>query len=83
MGFNDLVRSMFQGYKEAKDARDPYTELEKAWCLYQVDELDLLTDKAKTKGQYNIILDHLYKWDSTRVDYYKEIENKIIDRMWK
>ena len=83
MGFNDLLRSVFQGYKEAKDSRDPYDVLDKAWYLYQVDELDHLTLQANKKDQYDVILDHLYKWDATRVDYYKDIENKIIDRMWK
>jgi hypothetical protein len=82
MGFNDLVRSVFQGYKEVKESRDPYEVLDKAWYLYQVDDLNHLTDGAKKKDQYNVILDHLYKWDATRVDYYKDIEHKIIDRMW-
>jgi hypothetical protein len=82
MGFNDLVRSMFAGYKEVKDKRDPYKELDKAWYLYEVKDLRTMADKAKTESQLNYVLDHLYKWDATRVDPYKEIENKIIDRMW-
>lgn len=82
MGFNNLIQSMFAGYKEYKDSRDPYDVLEKAWYLYEVKDLRDLTNKAKKDDQYNTILDHLYKWDATRVDPYKEIENKIIDRMW-
>jgi hypothetical protein len=82
VGFNDLVWSMFQGYKEVKDKRDPYKELEKAWYLYEVKDLRDLTNKANKEEQYNVILDHLYKWDATTEDYYKAIENKIIDRMW-
>jgi hypothetical protein len=39
MGFNDLVWSMFQGYKAEKDKRDPYKELEKSWYLYEVKDL--------------------------------------------
>jgi hypothetical protein len=82
MGFNDLVWSMFQGYKAEKDKRDPYKELEKSWYLYEVKDLKDLTNKARKDEQYNTILDHLYKWDATRVDPYKEIENKIIEEMW-
>jgi hypothetical protein len=73
---------MFDGYKEVKDNRDPYKELEKAWYLYEVKDLRELTNKAKHDSQYNTILDHLYKWDATRVEPYKDIEYKIIDRMW-
>lgn len=82
MGFNDLVHSIFQGVKAAKESRDPYKELEKAWYLYEVNDLEYLTDKAKKDDHYNAVLDHMYKWDATRVGYYKDIENKIIDRMW-
>lgn len=82
MGFNDLLRSMFDGYREVKQNRDPYKELEKAWYLYEVKDLRDLTYKAKKDSQYNAILDHLYKWDATRVDYYSDIERNIIERMW-
>ena len=81
MGFNDFVWSVFQGVKEAKE-KDPYRQLEKSWWLYDVSELRELTENACTKEQHNVVLDHLYKWDATRVDVYKDIENKIIDRMW-
>lgn len=83
MSFNNLVWSMFQGYKEVKEKRDPYKELEKAWYLYEVKDLRKLIQGAKNDTQLNHVLDHLYKWDSTRVDPYKELENKIIDRMWE
>jgi hypothetical protein len=82
MGFNDLVWSMFQGYKSVKESRNPYEELDKAWYLYEVKDLRKLIKDAKNDTQLNHVLDHLYKWDSTRVDPYKELENKIIDRMW-
>jgi hypothetical protein len=82
MGFNDLVQSMFAGYKEYKDNRDPYDVLDKAWYLYEVKDLRELTHKAKNDKQLNSVLDHLYKWDATRVDPYKAIEDKIIERMW-
>jgi hypothetical protein len=79
---NGFVWSIFQGYKEVKDKRDPYKELEKSWYLYEVKDLKELANKAKHDSQLNTVLDHLYKWDATRVDPYKDIENKIIDRMW-
>lgn len=82
VGFNDLVHSIFQGVKAAKESRDPYEELEKAWYLYEVKDLRYLTDKANKDDQYNTVLDHLYKWDATRVEPYKAIEDKIIERMW-
>lgn len=83
MGFNDLVRSVFDGYRAAKESRNPYKELDKSWYLYEVKDLRELTEQAKKKDDLNSVLDHLYKWDATRVDPYKDIENKIIDRMWK
>jgi hypothetical protein len=73
---------MFQGYKEVKESRDPYEVLEKAWQLYDIDTLNELTNRAKKPDQYNIILDHMYQYDATRVNYYKDIERKIIERMW-
>lgn len=82
MGFNDFVWSMFQGVKAHRESKDPYQELDKAWGLYEVEDLRELAEKARTKEHHNVVLDHLYKWDATRVDVYKDIENKIIDRMW-
>jgi hypothetical protein len=83
VGLNDIVWSMFQGYKAVKDKRSPYEELDKAWYLYEVKDLKQLVQGAKNDTQLNSVLDHLYKWDATRVDPYKDIENKIIDRMWE
>ncbi|MBT2696328.1 hypothetical protein J7E79_02615 [Bacillus sp. ISL-40] len=83
MRFNDIVRSVFEGYKEAKDQRDPFGELEKAWCLYGVDDLNGLLGFAKTKEQHELILDHMYQFDATRVGYYKNIETKIINHYWE
>lgn len=85
MGFNDLVRSIFQGAAEARrDTFYPrkFREMESS-LLFGVDELEDMLNHAKKKDDYNAILDHMYRFDATRVDYYKEIENKIIDRMWK
>jgi hypothetical protein len=82
---NDFVWSIFQGYKEVKDSRDPYEELAKAPLLYEVDDLNKLTNQAKTREQYETILDHIYKFGAAeqgQFGYFKRIENKIIDKMW-
>ena len=84
MGFNDFLRSCFQGAAEARrDTFYPrkFREMESSF-LFGVDELEDMLNHAKNKDQYNTILDHMYRFDATRVDYYKDIENKIIDRMW-
>lgn len=93
MGFNTFVWSIFQGYKEAKDHNldRRYQDLNRTWdcwigeattALYDVADLTDLVEQAKTDAHYNAILDHLYRHDATRVDYYKDIERKIIERMW-
>ena len=93
MGINDIVRSMFDGYKEARDSNTDrrFDQLNKpnAWIkdsympLLEVDDLDELLKEAKTKEQYNAILDHMYRHDATRVKPYKQIENKIIKHFWE
>ena len=50
--------------------------------LLEVADLNDLLEHAQTPDDLNEILDHLYRHDATRVDPYKKIENKIIDRMW-
>ncbi|MDF2854240.1 MAG: hypothetical protein K0Q87_91 [Neobacillus sp.] len=80
---NDIVWSMFQGYKDVKNERDPYKELEKVGFLYDVADLRVLSNQAKTKEQHESILDHMYKFDATRVDYYSNIEKKIIQLYWE
>ena len=84
MGFNDLVRSVFAGATEARKENyypRKFREMETSF-LFGVDELEDMLAHAKSKDQCNLILDHMYRFDATRVDYYKDIENKIIDRMW-
>lgn len=83
MGFNDLLWSVFQGYKEAKDQRDPFKVLENSWKLYEIDDLNDLYKQAKSKEHHNLILDHMYHYDATRVGYYKTIERKIINYYWE
>lgn len=75
---------MFDGYKSAKEAAyDPFEELKNSWRLFEIDDLNTLCNKAKTKEQHNLILDHMYKYDATRVGYYKRIEKKIINHYWE
>lgn len=84
LGFNSIVKAIFDGYQEAKKYNyNPYNELEKSHRLFEVAELNDLCDKAKTKKQHEQILDHMYRFDATRVDYFKQIEKKIIDRYWE
>jgi hypothetical protein len=84
---------MFAGYKAAKDSNVDKKFKELNWemdCwigttstyLFGVDDLTDMLNQANKKEHYNAILDHMYRFDATRVDYYKDIENKIIDRMW-
>lgn len=80
---NDFVWSIFQGIKEAKDSRDPFHELERSHLLYEIDELNQLCNVAKTKEQHETILDHMYRFDATRVGYYERIERKIIHHYWE
>lgn len=93
-GLNGIVRAMFDGYKEAK-SDDLDAEFEKlnwsmdCWIgdattgLYDVSELKALLARAKTKEHYEAILEHMYRHDATRVGYYKNIENQIINKMWE
>jgi hypothetical protein len=83
LGFNGFVKAIFDGYREAKAYnQNPFNNLEKSYLL-DVADLNELCDKAKTKGQHEAILDHMYRFDATRVDYYKRIEKKIINRYWE
>jgi hypothetical protein len=84
IGFNSFVKSIFNGYREAKHYNhNPYNELGKSYLLADVDDLNDLCNKAKTKEQHESILDHMYRFDATRVDYYKRIEKKIINHYWE
>jgi hypothetical protein len=84
LGFNGFVKAIFDGYREAKAYNhNPYNDLEKSHLLFDVADLNELCDKAKTKRQHETILDHMYRFDATKVDYYKRIEKKIIDCYWE
>lgn len=93
-GLNGFVSSMFAGYKEAKKDNldkefDDLNWSMDCWIgttntgLYDVADLRELLNKAQTKEHYEAILEHMYRHDATRVGYYKNIENQIIDKMWE
>lgn len=87
MGFNDMLRSIFQGVAEAKQETyypRKFREMEMS-RLFEVDELEDMLQHAKTKDDLNLILDHMYRFDACELGeygYYKKIERKIIERLW-
>jgi predicted TIM-barrel fold metal-dependent hydrolase len=88
LSLNDIVRSIFDGVREAKqDSLYPrkFMELEKTNLLFDVDDLEDMLDHAEDKEDYESILDHMYRFDATdgELGYYKGIEKKIIDRYWE
>lgn len=98
MGFNDfngMIGSVFAGAKEARkdNYEKKFADLNKTWNhwpfgssstpLVGVDELTDLMNHAKTKEQYEAILDHMYRHDATRVKPYKKIEDNIIKHFWE
>lgn len=84
LGFNGFIKAIFDGYRDAKAYNhNPFNELEKTPLLFDVADLNTLYGKAKTKEQHEAILDHMYRFDATRVDYYKRIEKKIINQYWE
>lgn len=94
MSMNDIIRSMFAGYKEAKkeNVDKEYSDLnwkmncwigETSTPLRDVSDLRELVDKATNNEQLNEVLDHLYRHDATRVSAYEKIERRIINKMWE
>lgn len=82
MVLNGFVKAIFDGYRKAKAYNhNPLNELENSWKLLEVDDLNDLYKKAKTKEQHD--LDHMYQYDATRAGYYKRIEKKIIEHYWE
>lgn len=94
-GLNGFVKALFDGYKAGKEKgyyRRQFRDLNKTYdCwigtastrLLEVDELEDLLEHAEDKEDYESILDHMYRFDATRVGYYKRIEKKIINEMWE
>jgi hypothetical protein len=91
---NNFVWSLFQGYKDARKGNVDKEFQQLNWSmdcwigecsapLLEVAELNQLLDKAHSKEHYESMLDHLYRHDATRVKPYKNIEKKIIHRLWE
>lgn len=86
MGINDIVKSMFDGYKGAKtESYYPrrFQEMAKTNILFDLDETADMLKHAEDKEQFDTILDHLYRFDATRVKGYEKIEKKIIHKYWE
>lgn len=94
MGMNDIIRAMFQGYKEAKESNvdKQYRDLnwkmdcwigETSTPLLEVADLNDLVNNATNDDQLNEVLEHLYRHDATRVSAYEKIERRIINKMWE
>ncbi|MEK5524163.1 hypothetical protein B5V89_16380 [Heyndrickxia sporothermodurans] len=86
MSVNGMLRSMFQNVADSKWNKDrlrrnQFEELNEPF-LFSSSHLNNLFDECKNKEEYESILDHMYKFDACEVDSYKEIENKIIEKLW-
>jgi hypothetical protein len=83
---NGFIKSLFDGYKVGKEQRyypDRFEELQKTNLLFGVDDLNDMYEHAEEKEEYDSILDHMYRFDATRVGYYKQLEKKIINQFWE
>ena len=83
-----FLKSLFQAYnsseygKEKKRGR-PFKELDGYPMLHSSKYLNILANEAKTDDELDLVLDHLYKFDTLEIDSYKKVEQKIIDRRWE
>jgi hypothetical protein len=85
IGLNGFMKSLFEGYKEAKQQSyypRKFEEMENTNRLFEVDELTDMLGHTRNKKDYETILDHMYRFDATEVGYYRKIEQKIIDNFW-
>lgn len=85
---NGFVRSLFDGYKSAKEKSyypRKFEEMRKTNRLFEVDELEDMYKNAEDKEDYEDILDHMYRFNATegQLGYYKRIEKKIINDFWE
>lgn len=89
--YNNLLKSIFDGYTEAKHSnKKKYPEKNNGmfdWLvhennsiLFSVAELDQLQEEARTDYQLDCILEHLNRHDAWEVPAYKKIERKIIEK---
>lgn len=54
--------------------------LEGSPYLHSSEYLNELYDSARSKKEYGVLLDHIYKSEAEEIDSYKEIEQKIIEK---
>lgn len=86
--FNDFVRSIFEGIKEAKESSyypRKFEEMKKTNLLFDVDDLTDMYKHARDKEDHETILDHMYRFNATEGEfgYYKRIEKRIIHNYWE
>jgi hypothetical protein len=70
-----LIQSIFNGIaagRAQKQRHDEYTQLLYTPFLHSSSYLEELADKAKTKGELEIILDHMYRHHATEYSYLDE-----------
>lgn len=83
-----FLKSIFQAYNESdygkkRKKEKLFRDLEHFPMLHSSKYLNILIDEAETEEQHDLILDHLYKFDTLDVDSYKKVEQKIVDKRWK
>jgi predicted TIM-barrel fold metal-dependent hydrolase len=89
MGMNDIIRAMFEGYKDVKHQnryRNRFEEMKTTNLLFDVDDVNDMINHAETKEEFNTILDHMYRFNATEegpFGYYERLERKIINKMWE
>lgn len=83
-----FLNSLFQAYNSSDYGKEkqrgrPFKELDGYPMLHSSKYLNILANEAKTKDEMDLVLDHLYKFDTLEIDAYKEVERKIIERRWE
>jgi hypothetical protein len=88
IGLNGFVKSLFDGYKEAREKSyypRKFEEMKRTSRLFEVDEVEDMLKHAEDKEDYETILDHMYRFNATESEYgyFKKIEKKIIHQFWE
>lgn len=83
-----FLGGLFRAYNESDFGKEkkrgrPFRELDGFPMLHSSKYLNELAKQAKTDDELDLILDHLYKFDTLDIDNYKKVEQKIIDMRWK
>lgn len=56
--------------------------LDQSPFLHSSKYLNELYESAKSKQDFNVLLEHIYKSQAEEIDSYQEIEKKIINKYW-